>query len=90
MLGTSLQLMPTDLRSPISPLDSPALSQPPKNAGIVHLTVDVPDASRRSRVSHEAPKWRTLEFLIYGVVFCVAIPVMVWIPVSLSYSTSAQ
>jgi len=80
--------MPTDLRSSFDgQLDSPALSRPPKHPGITNLTVDVPDVTTRPRVSHQPQRWKTVEFLGYGVIFCITLPIMIWIPVSLS-STS--
>lgn len=82
--------MPTDLHAIPKPtqfeLDSP---RAPRRRGITRLTVDVPsyDAPPNAK-ARPSPRWRTPEFMVYAVVFAAALPVMVWIPVALSSSTS--
>ena len=80
--------MPTDLRRQQFDLESEFDTQD-KRSGIVKLTIDIP-SSHRPQVaaeSHPPPRWRTPEFIFYGVVFCVVVPMLVWIPVGLSSRT---
>ncbi|KAL5526721.1 GUP1 [Sanghuangporus sanghuang] len=68
------------------------LSEPVHDAvsarrGILRMTVDVPSSSQKTIQMHSLPRWRTLEFLVYYVVFIVALPLMVWKPISLSRET---
>ncbi|KAJ3969030.1 MBOAT, membrane-bound O-acyltransferase family-domain-containing protein [Lentinula raphanica] len=55
---------------------------------ITDLTVKIPSSSRRTSIPSEAQRtpsrWRTLEFRLYYVVLCLALPVMIWIPITLS------
>ncbi|KAF8626599.1 hypothetical protein AX17_006517 [Amanita inopinata Kibby_2008] len=62
-----------------------------KNSKIIKLTVDIPSSVRRTSGGTSAPspapappRWSTFEFKVYYLVFLLVIPVMVWIPVSLS------
>jgi protein-cysteine N-palmitoyltransferase HHAT len=84
MLGDVIIPMPTDLHSRISPLeiDSP----PRKRTGILKLTVDVPTSSQPLGESRSLPRWSTPEFIFYFITAVVVIPIMVWIPISLSSS----
>ncbi|KAI0788249.1 MBOAT-domain-containing protein [Fomes fomentarius] len=73
--------MPTDLRpSATFELDSPAQFKP---KGITRLTVDISSSHKRAE-SHPPAKWRTTEFMCYYVVFALALPLMAWIPYTLS------
>lgn len=71
-------------------LDSPVLSQRPHHGGgITKLTVDIPSSYRpppENVASRYPSRWRTPEFYFYAVVFAVVVPIMFWIPMSLSYS----
>lgn len=61
----------------------PAVANTPK--GIVALTIDTGDSSSHKGVQQRPlPRWKTPEFMLYGVVFLVVIPLMVWTPVQLS------
>jgi hypothetical protein len=63
---------------------------------VTDLTVNIPSSVRHPLSSastangkQPAPsRWGTLEFKVYYVVFLVVVPIMVWIPVSLSSRTS--
>ena len=88
MLGDAILPMPTDLR----PAHTFEVEQPPlsKRKGITVLTVDIPSSNSsgtQQRFSTQPSRWRTPEFMFYGVVFATVIPVMCWIPIRLSSST---
>ncbi|KAI0791177.1 MBOAT, membrane-bound O-acyltransferase family-domain-containing protein [Abortiporus biennis] len=93
MVGNSGDItlqMPSDLRpTKVSALelDIPA-QHVDKRRGITRLTVDIPSTSPKvtgkDPIHQHRSRWRTLEFYIYGIVFCIAIPIMLWIPVRLS------
>ncbi|KAI9056770.1 MBOAT-domain-containing protein [Trametes sanguinea] len=79
--------MPSDLRPTATfELDSPEQSLPPKPTGLARLTVEIPSAYNPAvkEASHPPPRWRTPEFMVYYVVFILAVPLMVWIPYQLS------
>ena len=62
-------------------------SEAPSAKGIARLTVHIPSAFRQKMpynvgISHS--RWSTVEFKFYYVVALFVIPVMVWIPMSLS------
>lgn len=81
--------MPTNLGKPAAALDvaTPAYKQ---RKGITRLTVDIPSSRTEqphSTTSQAPSRWITLEFLFYGVVFALVVPVMVWIPMRLSDRT---
>ncbi|KAI0763345.1 MBOAT-domain-containing protein [Trametes elegans] len=78
--------MPSDLRPTAAfELDSPE-HRPPKATGLTRITVDIPSAynPKVKAAPHPPPRWRTPEFMVYYVVFCLALPLMVWIPYHLS------
>jgi hypothetical protein len=64
-------------------LDSPKRS-------ITDLTISIPNSSARPEVETTPPRWNTLEFKVYGLVFLIVVPIMVYIPISLSSSRSYQ
>ena len=74
--------MPSDDRQ-LSPLEIEGLVNRKEASRIVKLTVDIP-SSHQPRTTDTTPRWKTPEFFFYYVVFIVVIPVMVWIPVTLS------
>ncbi|KAG6861629.1 hypothetical protein C0995_014068 [Termitomyces sp. Mi166 len=54
---------------------------------LTDLTVDIPESHRVPKDAPATPlkaRWGTLEFRIYIAIACVMIPVMAWIPISLS------
>ncbi|GLB44756.1 putative membrane-bound acyltransferase family protein [Lyophyllum shimeji] len=53
---------------------------------IVDLTVDISEYSKPPPNVPDPPKarWGTLEFRVYTAVACVVLPIMAWIPISLS------
>ncbi|KAF8903744.1 MBOAT, membrane-bound O-acyltransferase family-domain-containing protein [Gymnopilus junonius] len=65
-------------------------SEAPKAKGIARLTVHIPSAFKRNAArssfneTRVPPRWNTLEFRFYYLVALFAIPVMIWLPVSLS------
>lgn len=84
MLGDAVIHMPTDLRpSATFELDSPVQFKP---KGITRMTVGIPSSynSRPPAESHPTARWRTTEFMCYYVVFALALPLMAWIPYTLS------
>ncbi|KAF9459023.1 MBOAT, membrane-bound O-acyltransferase family-domain-containing protein [Collybia nuda] len=56
---------------------------------LVDLTVSIPSKNSKAPLDEaKSPeRWRTLEFRVYMVVACVVLPIMAWIPISLSSST---
>ena len=56
----------------------------PSRRGILRLTVDVPLSNSPKAGLARPPRWRTPEFFVYGVVFAVVVPLMIWKPVDLS------
>ena len=66
-------------------------SETPSAKGIARLTVHIPSAFRqnagkeaRYSVGVSSPRWSTVEFRFYYVVALCVIPMMFWIPMSLS------
>ncbi|THV05151.1 MBOAT-domain-containing protein [Dendrothele bispora CBS 962.96] len=55
---------------------------------LVDLTIDIPSTARSTSLPSEntrrPSRWGTLEFRFYLVVLCLALPLMIWIPVTLS------
>lgn len=80
--------MPTDLRprKQLEALELDSDHSPHLRRGIIALTVDIPSSHPRQSQPAERPpaRWRTPEFLFYALVFIVIVPVMVWIPITLS------
>ena len=74
--------MPSDDRRP-SPLGIEGLVNEKQPSRIVKLTVDIP-SSHQPQTTGTTPRWKTPEFFFYYVVFIVVVPIMVWIPVTLS------
>ena len=74
--------MPADDRR-LSPLGIEGLMDGKQPSRIVKLTVDIP-SSHQPQTAGTTPRWKTPEFFFYYVVFAVVIPIMVWMPVSLS------
>ena len=64
----------------------PPTSLPREARGVARLTVHIPSAFRKDAVDEKSspPRWSTLEFRLYFLVAAVVIPLMAWIPVSLS------
>lgn len=75
--------MPSDDR-PLSPLEIESLANGKHPSRIVNLTVDIPSSHQPQTTGTSSPRWKTLEFFFYYVVFIVVVPVMAWIPVTLS------
>ncbi|KAH8118197.1 MBOAT-domain-containing protein [Phellopilus nigrolimitatus] len=69
---------------PVLPIDVT-----PKRRGVLCLTVETPVASsfQRPVQARPPPRWRTPEFLFYGVVFAAVLPLMIWKPMVLSRDT---
>ena len=86
-----IPLLPTHKSSATSKdVDMP--TQPSAPCGgfkVTDLTVNIPSSLLNTSAStserRPAPsRWGTLEFKIYYLVFMVVVPIMIWIPVSLS------
>lgn len=61
-----------------------------RKRGITSLTLETPTRTTFTPDGVKPPgkaRWRTLEFIIYALVFAVAIPVMIRVPMRLSDST---
>lgn len=72
-------------------LDGPTL-RPAHRMRLLDLTVHVPPSSSKagpqSTRKQSVARWNTLEFRLYYVAVVVVLPIMVWIPYSLSRSAS--
>ncbi|KAI0342742.1 MBOAT-domain-containing protein [Trametopsis cervina] len=82
--------MPSDLRQNNAASSFELNPSSHKRTGITRLTVEIPPSSNskgRERASSQPPRWKTLEFMVYGLVFGIVVPVMCWIPVQLSSVT---
>ncbi|CAE7098754.1 unnamed protein product [Rhizoctonia solani] len=83
--------MPSDMQSvrPLSPL---MVYEPPqsewKSLGVVSLTVQTPTSSNftppETQPPPPPPRWRSPEFIFYGVAFLIVVPYMVKIPYDIS------
>ena len=53
---------------------------------LVDLTVQIPYTDTKIPLdeARSPPRWKTLEFRFYLLVACVVVPIMAWIPMSLS------
>ncbi|PWN54340.1 hypothetical protein IE53DRAFT_308466 [Violaceomyces palustris] len=56
---------------------NPTSERGAENQGVATSTTTTRTRTKRGR-------WHTLEFKVYGLVFLIAIPIMVWVPISLS------
>lgn len=71
-------------------VDTPIVMQyRPKTFKLTDLTVNIPSSNRQSlnRSSGDQQslsRWWTVEFKIYYAIALVVIPIMIWIPISLS------
>ena len=57
---------------------------PPMARGITSLTIDIPASSRIANGPRPPPRWKTPEFIFYYVVALFVLPLMAWVPISLS------
>ncbi|KAI0035515.1 MBOAT, membrane-bound O-acyltransferase family-domain-containing protein [Vararia minispora EC-137] len=80
--------MPTELR-PLSLLSRNKIGSHATRRGITRLTVDVPAPSRASEEPKPA-RWNTPEFFFYYLVFLLAVPWMVCVPILLSQPTHSN
>ena len=71
-------------------MDTPTQPSTPHGGfKVTDLTVNIPSSLLNTSAStserRPAPsRWGTLEFKIYYLVFMIVVPIMIWIPVSLS------
>ena len=58
----------------------------PKRTGALRFTVDVPLAPppKINVDARPSARWRTPEFLFYGIMFILVVPWMIWKPIDLS------
>ena len=57
--------------------------------GITALTLQTPTSTAVGKAPSTKPsRWKTTEFLVYGVIAVVVIPYMVYVPITLSQRTS--
>ncbi|KAE9411626.1 MBOAT-domain-containing protein [Gymnopus androsaceus JB14] len=75
---------PTVSYHPFSSEEFPAR----RRMAITDLTVEIPSNTRTTsnpgENSQKQSRWGTLEFTSYYIVLCVVVPLMIWIPVTLS------
>lgn len=65
--------------------DTPAImSHRPKFFKLTDFTVHIPSSNRPNSDQLRLSRWGTVEFKVYYAIALVVIPIMVWIPVSLS------
>lgn len=66
------------------------MRQRPTGLKLTDLTVNIPSSNRQPLTANKlAPsRWATLEFKVYFVVALLVVPIMVWIPVSVSSGMS--
>jgi protein-cysteine N-palmitoyltransferase HHAT len=59
---------------------------------LVDLTVPIPSTDTKIPLDEARPPelWKTLEFKFYLIVACVVVPIMAWIPISLSLCTCSE
>jgi hypothetical protein len=81
--------MSTEIPPPSSQHYPPQLGFFPsrKHMKVTDLTVQVP-SSRPSEDLRKPSKWATNEYRFYLVILIIALPVMAWVPMSLSTSMS--
>ncbi|KAJ9110167.1 hypothetical protein QFC20_003019 [Naganishia adeliensis] len=60
------------------------MSTTDRRKGVAQLTVHIPDAAARTPPPTSRSRWSTLEFRLYALAFAVVVPLMVWVPISLS------
>lgn len=60
------------------------MSTPDRRKGVAQLTVHIPEAAARTQPATSRSRWSTLEFRLYALVFALVVPLMVWVPISLS------
>lgn len=77
----------TDIRPTMATFEMDSDHGSSKQAGITRLTVDIPSSRRNPRPEERrsSPRWKTPEFAFYYVIFVLVVPLMVWVPVQLSY-----
>lgn len=64
-----------------------------RRRGPTKFTVNIPESypsqavqtqQQAQNVQGKPSRWNTLEFKIYGVVFAIVVPIMIWVPIRLS------
>nr|XP_018259356.1 glycerol transporter [Kwoniella dejecticola CBS 10117]OBR81514.1 glycerol transporter [Kwoniella dejecticola CBS 10117] len=83
----------SELPLPVPSTPSPTLTYRDK-LNITDFTINIPGSKVRQREDASTsssgtsdkprPRWDTLEFRLYGVVFLVVVPMMIWVPIRLS------
>ncbi|KAJ9109716.1 hypothetical protein QFC19_001946 [Naganishia cerealis] len=72
-----------------------------RRRGVTQFTVHIPDANTNAstlttsaelygKSTRSASRWSSLEFKIYGLIFAVVVPLMVWVPIRLSQGKSSH
>lgn len=55
------------------------------DCNITDLTINIPGSTRRAGADDPPPaRWRTPEFMFYGLVFAIVVPMLIWWPIKLS------
>lgn len=74
------------------PFSSEEIPARRRGMAITDLTVEIPSTTRTTsnpgENSQKQSRWGTLEFTLYYIVLCVVVPLMIWIPVTLSNGES--
>ncbi|KAK6906198.1 hypothetical protein I203_100183 [Kwoniella mangroviensis CBS 8507] len=85
------EYQPHELPLPVpSPASPSASSLTGKKHSITDFTISIPGSTIRTNTNtstttqHSIPRWNTLEFRLYALVFVVVVPMMIWIPIKLS------
>ena len=67
---------------------TPAISsQPRPKPNLTDLTISTPSSSKSSLERTPGPsRWRTTEYKIYGIIFALVVPLMIYIPINYSSS----
>lgn len=64
-----------------------------RRRGPTKFTVNIPESypsqavqtqQQAQNVQGKPSRWNTLEFKIYGVIFAIVVPIMIWVPIRLS------
>ena len=73
------------LQSSFTPDTSVLPNTIPERRGVLHLTVETPITSTFPRTANLRPaRWKTPEYIFYGIYVSIFLPWMAWKPINLS------
>ena len=58
---------------------------PKAKPSVTDFTISIPGSTARAEDEPAPSRWGTFEFKVYYAVFAVVVPIMIWIPIQLSY-----